>query len=214
MQQTYVQNGGAIIDTTNFNITIGQNLLTGGTGGLTKLGTATLTLSGASIYTGPTIVSNGTLNITGSLSGSGAVTVASGVLSGSGTIAGAVSVQPGGTLSPGGVSGAPATLTLQNNLTLSGNLVVQVNKSLSSSNDLVVVGGLPTNAGVGTLTLANSGSAFAAGDIFKIFSKPLLNGGALTISPSVPANGLVWTNKFGRGWNHRSCCGIHRGHAG
>jgi autotransporter-associated beta strand protein len=194
VQAANIQSGGAIIDTTNLNITIGESLP--GVGGLTKLGTGNLTLSGANTYAGSTVVSNGTLNVTGNISGNGAVTVASGSLAGSGTIAGAVSVQSGATLSPGGASGAPVILTLQNNLTLSGNLVVQVNKSLALSNDLVAVGGTLTNAGTGTLTLANLGTAFAVGDSFSIFSKPLPGGGALTISPANPGTGMVWVNRL------------------
>ncbi len=194
--QANVQDGGAVIDTTNLNITIGQPLLAAGTGigGLTKLGTGTLTLSGTNTYTGPTAVSSGTLNITGINSGSGAVTVDAGSLSGAGIIAGAVTVQSGAILSPGGVLGSPVTLILQDNLTLSGNLLIQVNKSLSPSNDLVTVGGTLTNAGVGTLTVANSGPAFSVGDSFKVFNKPLLNGGILTILPDPPAIGELWTN--------------------
>ena len=158
-----VQSGGAIIDTTNFNITIAQNL--SGVGALTQLGSGTLTLSGNDSYAGGTVISNGALNVTGNLSGGGTVVVtALGSLSGSGEIAGAVSVLPGGTLSPGAASGTPTTLTLQNNLTLAGNLVIQVNKSLSLSNDFVAVTGALTNVGTGTLTLVNSGPAFAVGD--------------------------------------------------
>lgn len=80
VQNAYVQSGGAIIDTTNFNITIAQNLQGGSpSGGLTKLGSGTLTLLGNDSYTGNTLVSNGTLVVTtGSLTGGGAVAVADG----------------------------------------------------------------------------------------------------------------------------------------
>lgn len=54
-----VQNGGALIDCQANNITIGQPLLNGGSGGLRKLGSGTLTLTGTSTFTGPTII-NGT----------------------------------------------------------------------------------------------------------------------------------------------------------
>jgi fibronectin-binding autotransporter adhesin len=75
-----VQAGGAIIDTNGYNITISQPLvhdvLLGSTvdGGLTVNSHGTLTLTGASTYTGPTTVSAGTLQIgnggtSGSLSG-------------------------------------------------------------------------------------------------------------------------------------------------
>src|SRR6267378_1438532 len=88
VQTANVQAGGAIIDTTNLNITIGQNL--GGTGPLTKLGTGTLTLSGANTYTGTTTVSNGTLLVNGQNNGIGLVNVGGGIFGGTGTISGAV----------------------------------------------------------------------------------------------------------------------------
>jgi len=60
---TYVRAGGAIIDDGGFDITINQALMDGGGGGgLTKLGSGTLTLGGfGNNYTGSTVVSNGTL---------------------------------------------------------------------------------------------------------------------------------------------------------
>ena len=62
----FVKSGGAIIDTNGFSVTIGQALLTDTVstgGGLFKNGAGTLTLTGASTYTGPTSVSAGTLAI-------------------------------------------------------------------------------------------------------------------------------------------------------
>ncbi|MFN3410419.1 MAG: beta strand repeat-containing protein, partial [Limisphaerales bacterium] len=60
----YIQAGGAVIDTTNNNITIAQDLLDGGGGGLAKFGTGTLTLdSGNNTYTGATLIHQGTLNV-------------------------------------------------------------------------------------------------------------------------------------------------------
>ena len=64
----YVLAGGARVDTQNFDVTVNQPLrapLTGTGGGLTKLGTGTLTLTAANTYTGNTLVSAGTLAITG-----------------------------------------------------------------------------------------------------------------------------------------------------
>ena len=55
--------GGAIIDASTNAITITQPLLNGG-GGLTKRGTASLTLTGANTYTGTTLVSTGALFVT------------------------------------------------------------------------------------------------------------------------------------------------------
>jgi len=87
-----------------------------GTGSLTKLGNGTLTLSGASTYSGPTALNAGGLEVDGSLGGAGALTTASGtLLTGSGSIGGPVTV--GGALNPGGVN-VPGTLTASNGLSL------------------------------------------------------------------------------------------------
>ena len=62
--------GGAIIDTTNLNITIAQDLVNGDglTGGLTKLGSGTLTLTGGAGYAGPTIIEGGIVAVDASQS--------------------------------------------------------------------------------------------------------------------------------------------------
>jgi len=125
----------------------------------------------------------------------GGVTVASGAtLGGNGAIGGAVTVQPGGTIAAGASIG---TLFINNNLTLGGNLLAEVNTSVSPSNDLIVVTGTLTNSGTGTVSLSNLGPALVAGDSFTLFSKPLVNGGAmsLTITPAL-TSGLVLSNRL------------------
>ena len=86
-----VKSGGAIIDTNGKSITLAQSLTPGSpSGGLTKNGPGSLTLSGASTYTGATGVTTGRLNITGSLLSD--VSVASGAtLGGEGTASGSTS---------------------------------------------------------------------------------------------------------------------------
>jgi autotransporter-associated beta strand protein len=59
-----VKDGGAVIDSNGFSITIGQALTDGGgNGGLTKLGAGTLTLTGANTFTGDITIAGGTLSI-------------------------------------------------------------------------------------------------------------------------------------------------------
>ena len=86
-----VHAGGAIIDTQAFNVTIAQTLTSGtasGTpdGGLTKLGSGTLTLSGNNIYTGPTTLSAGTLQV-GNGGTSGSLGTDTGAITDNGTLA-------------------------------------------------------------------------------------------------------------------------------
>jgi len=175
---------------------------------LTKLDTGTLTLSAPNTYTGNTTISNGTL----ALSGSGAIgnsanikvnagatldvsavapydIGASQTIAGNGSVNG--SMQVDGKISPG-LSGI-GTLTFANDLTLNGNLLFELNKSLAQSNDFVVVAGVLTNTGTGTLTVSNLGPGLAVGDTFTLFSQPLSNGNALTI---IAPAGVTFTNNL------------------
>ncbi len=172
LTQCNVRNGGAILDTTNLNVTISQALshsvITGDNatdGGLTKLGSSTLTLSGANTYTGNTTVSNGTLFVSGSL-GTGAVTVNGGTLAGNGTIGGAVTVNSTGTLAP--QSSGSGALTISGNLALNAGSTntFAVNGS-TLANDTVAAGG--TVAYGGLLNVVTNGS-FTLGQTFTLFS--------------------------------------------
>jgi len=76
-----VEAGGVVIDSQSFDVTMAQQLPDNGSGGgLTKLGSGTLTLSGANGYAGATLINAGTLAVTtDSAAGSvGGYTVASG----------------------------------------------------------------------------------------------------------------------------------------
>ncbi|MEO7100119.1 MAG: autotransporter-associated beta strand repeat-containing protein, partial [Luteolibacter sp.] len=124
-----VQSGGAFIDTNTFNITIGQALLNGGgSGGLTKSGTGTLTLSAASTYTGNTTVNGGTLSIANSyLADASTVSIASGAVmdlnfAGNDTIA---ALSLGGSVVPAGTYNS-STPTYGSYFTGTGSLVVGV----------------------------------------------------------------------------------------
>jgi hypothetical protein len=138
--------------------------------GITETGTGALYLDGANSYTG------GTTN-SGNL------------LAGTGSVQGPVVMQAGATLGAGDPAGI-GTFTINSSLTLGGNVFIRVNKSLSPSNDTVVVTGGVTNVGSGTVTVSNLGPALAVGDKFTLFSQAVTNGGAL----SIKGGGVTWTN--------------------
>lgn len=79
--QANILAGGAIIDSSNFNVTITQPLLAGSAGGgLTKKGPGTLTLSGTNTFTGPITNAAGTLVLNSASTYAGAVAVNAGTL--------------------------------------------------------------------------------------------------------------------------------------
>jgi autotransporter-associated beta strand protein len=167
------------------NVTFGGVI--SGAGSVVKDGAGTLTLL-TNTYTGTTTVSNGTLVVNGDHAATSTI-VYGGTLGGTGTFYGPVTLEVGTTLAPGAAVG---TLTINSDLTIGGNLAIELNKSLSPPNDLVVVSGVLTKTGTGTLTVANLGPALAVGDKFTLFSQPVGNSAALTITGA----GATWINNL------------------
>lgn len=178
-----------------------------------KVGVGTLTLSGASTYTGDTLVVGGTLLVNGSL-GNTEVTVAfDATLGGDGAIAGPVDILNGGTIAPGT---SPGTLT-------TGPLILR-NSSLlryeldtpgmvgGGVNDLTIVNGNLTlngrlhiadqgSFGSGTYRLLNySGSLTDNGLLFGVipggFEVAVSTATANQVNLSVTETGLQYWDGF------------------
>jgi autotransporter-associated beta strand protein len=166
----YVQSAGANINTGPNNITITQDLLDNGGGGLTKTGNGTLTLNGNNTYTGTTTVSVGTLG-------------------GTGTFAGPVAVSAGASFAPGASIGA---ITINNTLTLAAGstTVMEVNKTAGTS-DLVTGTGNTINYG-GTLVIKNLSGMLQPGDTFTLFTAGTRSGSFSSVVSQTPNQTVTW----------------------
>jgi autotransporter-associated beta strand protein len=143
-------------------------------GGLTKQGANTLTLTGVNTYTGNTVISAGTL-----------------ALSGSGVIASAnVSVATNSTFDVTAIT--PAGYTLG-----SGTLTMNIDKTgvTTTQGQLVIGGKNLTYAGALTVNKTGTG-ALASGDSFTLVSKSTgtISGTFTATNLPVLASGLAWSN--------------------
>jgi autotransporter-associated beta strand protein len=127
----------------------------GGTGGLWKNGTGTLTLTGANSYTGDTNVANGKLVVNGSVASSVRILK-------SGTFGGTVVVNGNltnlGKLAPGN---SPGTTTISGNYIEAGTLDIEVwGLTANTQHDQVVVSGTATFQAGSTLMVTKTGGTY------------------------------------------------------
>jgi autotransporter-associated beta strand protein len=225
-----VRAGGAVIDTQANAITIGQALqheaALGATadGGLRKLGSGTLTLTGANTYSGTTAVSAGALLLNATHNAAAAYTVTGGAgggatLGGNGTVnlvpgaavtltSSSPAVSDLGSIAPGGTVGGIGTLTVDGGLgvVLGNNSALQVDFANSSADKVSVTGGglidltSPSNTlnltgtGTGTFVVATFGGYAGAANA-NLFETVLVNGNvAQTVDPGLANYALVTYN--------------------
>jgi fibronectin-binding autotransporter adhesin len=205
--------GGAVIDTNGFNDIVAQSLLTGSgiwgstaytngstpDGGLTKLGSGTLTLSGANTYTGATTVSQGTVQLasggtlgatTAALAISGSTAAPSTLdLNGINATVGAVTLGSTGSTSSTIADGTFPTTTAAATLTTGGVTVNGTGNTINAGATVVGAvgltgaaladnGGITGTVTVGTGTLTGSG---------------LVTGAVGVTGGTITGSGLTWT---------------------
>ncbi len=164
--------GGATTAASTFIYTLQAGDLTANAvGGLTKIGSGTLYLTGVNTYKGTTLVSTGTLG-------------------GSGTITGPVIVTNGATLLAD-IGTVGTTFTINNSLTLAAGSTTAI-KVTPSSNDKIV--GLTTVSYNGALIVTNtSATALTNGATFQLFNASTAGTGNFSSVTVLPTNSLVAT---------------------
>ena len=145
--------GSATLTTGNDNTSTIFSGTISGTGGLTKIGSGMLLLTGANTYTGPTNINAGILDVNGSLVSTVFVN-AGGTLMGNGMIGG-LNVSGGGIVAPGNSIG---TLNVAGNLSFAPGSIYQVEANAAGQSDKIIVGGTATLSGGSVQVLAQNGT--------------------------------------------------------
>jgi fibronectin-binding autotransporter adhesin len=163
---------GGAVNNAGFLLTLpgaGDTTLSGtvlGTGGLSKSGNGTVTLSNTNTYTGATTISAGTLSLTGSLAGTAIATNSTGILnqSAAGVISGASSFTQGssGTSILSGANTYTGTTTISaGTLSLTGSLAGTA--IATSSTGILNQSAAGVISGTSSFTQGSSGTSILSG---------------------------------------------------
>jgi autotransporter-associated beta strand protein len=174
-----------------------------GSGPLEKIGTGTLTLTGANTYRSGTTISSGTLvvsNSSGSGTGFGAVNVDAGTLGGKGIIAGPVTLGTGSGigafLAPAAGSNVQATLTIQSALTFNADATYTYTfrkNQNGTRTDQVIANGVTINSGAMIALSGHTRVALRQGRVLTLISNTSANAISGTFS-NLPDGGIVTIN--------------------
>ena len=177
-QSVNVREGGAVIDTSGFDVTIVDQLQsTGGDGGLTKNGAGLLSLSAVPAYDGPTIVNGGGITL-GGTPGTSGVTLGSGA---------SLSVEDPG--DPLGQLSVPA-------LSLGSGAVLRIETSTGNLSEKVVVGnagGLSLGAASVSLQIDGSVNGSVSGTYTILEYSGALGGSVSGLTVQNPRSGYSYS---------------------
>ena len=180
--------GNGIVSLAGHSLSIGNNNLSTSfsgliqeSGGVMKVGSGMLTLTGANSYTGATTVTAGTLRVdnqSGSATGTGVVKVNAGTLSGQGIIAGLVTIGTGsGTgavLAPSAGSNRLAILTLQRAVTFKADGIYNCKlNTRNPSTDQVIANGVSIQGGAQFSFQQLGNIRLSSGTVFTVISNTL-----------------------------------------
>jgi autotransporter-associated beta strand protein len=142
--------GSAVLTTGSDNTSTTYSGIIAGTGGVTKTGTGTLTLSNTSGYTGPTVVNGGTLSVNGSIATSNGLDVNNGGTVGGTGFLPTTRINAGGTLSPGNSIGTITVASLM--LSTAATYLVQVSGTTADRTNVTGAAALAGTLQVAYLT--------------------------------------------------------------
>ena len=188
-----------------------SNTISGG-GSLTKIGTSTVRLEALNSYAGDTTISAGTLTLgtngtlgggtaitmtagsTFDVSSQGGFTVASGkTMTAAGTVNGGLTVANGATLQVGSSTNTGPLTVVNGNVSLGGDTLMKLDAA-TKTNDVISTTNMISLGE--TLTVSVLSGSPAAGDSYKLFNAPIINGSFSSVNLPPLGPGQIWVNKL------------------